>query len=149
MVSVLGLVFVTVAMVGLAWADDGHHPKKRFIVLPPDNEWVLDLTTALRWQKSPSSNPTDWTTAGTMCTGLGHGARLPEIKELISLVDYSVAYPGPVLPAGNPFVNVQQYYYWSATPVAGTTASAWRVLFFNGGVNDGIKTDPSYVWCVR
>jgi len=172
MVSVLGVVCVTVALVGLAQADGkGPHMDRdhhaRFKVLGPDQQWVLDRTTALRWQKTPNNTKTDWTPTwgpdgpGQICTNLGDGARLPEINELISLVDYSVA-SSPVLPAGHPFENVQASDYWSATSQAADANRAWRVGFRTGGSGQDNKipkpnppTDPTgendknLVWCVR
>jgi hypothetical protein len=148
MVRVLGLVLVTVAVVGLAQADDSdHHPKRRFVVLPPDNLWVLDTTTSLRWQKTPSTDAFQWTAAETHCTDLGDGARLPEVKELISLVDYDVAYPA--LPAGHPFQNVQRAFYWSATTFAGGPTLAWIVRFDDGLVGFNSNTFFNLAWCVR
>ena len=107
MVSVLGVVCVTVALVGLAQADGtGPHRDRdhhaRFKVLGPDQQWVLDKTTGLRWQKTPGIPPENtktytWTNAAgdpinyipDACNVLGDGARLPEVNELLSLVDYS------------------------------------------------------------
>jgi hypothetical protein len=181
MVSVLGVVCVTVALVGLAQADGtGPHRDRdhhaRFKVLGPDQQWVLDKTTGLRWQKTPGIPPENtktytWTNAAgdpinyipDACNVLGDGARLPEVNELLSLVDYSVvgsSMPNiPVLPAGNPFVNVQASDYWSATSQAADAKRAWRVGFRTGGSgqDNKIPTDPSdpqsldlnLVWCVR
>jgi hypothetical protein len=80
------------------------------------------------------------------------GWRLPTIQELASLVD-PAATTRPVIPAGNPFANVQPRIYWSATTAAQDTYNAWIVDFFNGlanGVNGKVDT-PSlyYAWCVR
>jgi hypothetical protein len=47
------------------------------------------------------------------------------------LIDPSVAPPGPTLPLGHPFQNVQSASYWSATTIAETPTNAWNV-FFNG-----------------
>jgi len=149
-VGLLGLVLVTVGLVGLAQAvQPSPH---RFVVLPPDQlgqVWVLDTTTSLRWQKTPSNNFFQWGAASTYCTDLQGGSRLPEVKELISLVDYSVSYPGPVLPAGHPFVDVQSADYWSATTFAGNPAVAWNVFFFNGNVSFSSKIVSLHAWCVR
>ena len=152
---------VTVALVGLAQA--AQPSEKRFVVLPPDqfgHVWVLDTTTALRWQMTPDNTLTYWETAGQNCTNLRDGARLPKINELISLVDYSVAGNAttPVLPADNPFGhNVQSADYWSATMFAADHAFVWRVGFLSGGsgrdrissTDPKIPIDQNYVWCVR
>jgi len=148
-VGVLGLVLVTVGLVGLAQAEKPIKP--RFSILSKDTEWVLDSTTALQWQKAPAgSELMVWSTAFTHCADLGGGSRLPEVKELISLVDYSVASPGPVLPAGHPFVDVQSAGYWSATARAGNPTFVWYVLFDSGFVaGDALKSNAARAWCVR
>jgi hypothetical protein len=58
--------------------------------------------------------------------------RLPTADELQSLVDYSVAYPGPTID-GTWFPNTPSYcWYWSASPYAGGASGAWFVFFFSG-----------------
>jgi hypothetical protein len=66
MVGTLVIVLVTVGLVGLAQAKPY---KPRFSVLPSDNTWVLDSTTALQWQKT-AGNAMPWETAATYCTDL-------------------------------------------------------------------------------
>jgi hypothetical protein len=135
----------------------------RFIVLTNWNsEAVLDRETGLVWEKSPSTGTFNWELAqrncNVMATGGRLGWRLPTIQELASLVDTSVPLPGPTLPSGHPFSNVQnvpQYNYWSATTIAGFTSNAWGVNFYYGLVAtiDGPfsvnKGQQNYFWCVR
>jgi hypothetical protein len=184
MVSVLGVVCVTVALVGLAQADgEGSHRDRdhhaRFKVLGPDQQWVLDKTTGLRWQKTPLSwqdgfdTTTDWNTAVgdpdakilPICTQLvGDGARLPKIKELLSLVDYNDsvnpahALNAPVGPFTGPTGKdgVLPVDYWSATEfepenITGCEKKtcAWRVGFRIGGSGRDLKSLSLHVWCVR
>ena len=101
-------------------------PAGPFVVLETGD--VLDVRTSLRWQQEPgSANVTGagascnrgascfWQEAKDYCEAAGNGSRLPEIKELLSLMDHSVPSPGPFLPAGHPFQKVQSAFYWSAT----------------------------------
>ena len=82
------------------------------------------------------------------CAALGDGSRLPEIKELSSLVDYGES--SPALPNGHPFEEVQSAYYWSATAVANGPSFAWLVRFDDGDVGPGNKGGASFLaWCVR
>src|SRR5208283_42737 len=115
---------------------------------------VLDKETGLVWEQSPSTTAEYWEAAQVHCneltTGNRLGWRLPTVQELASLVDPSVAAPGPTLPSGHPFSNVQSSYYWSATPSASDTSSTWLADYYNGFVYTVVTTDLSwYVWCVR
>ena len=125
----------------------------RFIVLSNWNKAaVLDKETGLVWEQSPSTDTVTWEDAQTYCNGLTTGNRLgwrlPTLQELASLVDPTVPSPGPTLPAGHPFSNVQSDVYWSATTYASGTVSAWAVSFLGGVISFG-KTSTFYVWCVR
>ena len=142
-IGVLGLVLIAVGV-----GDFGH--AARFKILAKDPDWVLDSTTSLQWQRMPggSSMPTD--TALAYCTNLGNGARLPEIKELYSLVDYNATYPGPFLPAGHPFLNVQTtLFYWSATQLVGYAGQGFYVDFSRGQLFGALTSTNGNVWCVR
>ncbi len=103
-----------------------------------------------------------WADALTYCNNLTLGSytdwRLPNIKELSSLIDW--AYSNPALSnaagtakwtSGDAFTGVQSSYdkYWSATSYADFAFYAWLVDMYDGGVSLGNKTDPWYVWPVR
>lgn len=126
----------------------------RFIVLSNmGSNAVLDRETGLVWEKSPSTSTFPWENAQFHCNNLSTGGRkgwrLPTLQELASLVDPSVAPPGPTLPSGHPFQNVRSSGYWSATTVAGNTSNAWGVAFDDGGVGFAFKSSSLFVWCVR
>lgn len=145
-VRALVVVLVTVGLVGLAQAKPN---KPRFTILQSDNTWVLDSTTGLQWQRTPDFGGGNWPNASTHCTNLGSGARLPEIKELISLVEYPNFHPA--LPEGHPFQNVQSAFYWSATDFGNLLHQTWAVDFGSGVVNYFIVTQDHkhFAWCVR
>lgn len=129
----------------------------RFIVLSNmDSNAVLDRETGLVWEKSPRiiGPPQQWGSAHILCneltTGGRLGWRLPTLQELASLVDRSVPGPGPKLPAGHPFTDVQSAGYWSATTRAEFSSNvAWYVLFDQGFVNFRPVDDLFHFWCVR
>jgi len=134
----------------------------RFIELADWNsEAVLDRETGLVWEKSPAitgglngSGLKDWFSAQSDCNQLAKGNRkgwrVPTLQELASLVDPSVASPGPTLPAGHPFHNVQSSTYWSATTFSNLN-TAWTVTFSSGivGIDNKDFITFHFVWCVR
>src|SRR5436190_560490 len=84
----------------------------RFLILTNWNsEAVLDRETGLVWEKSPALTLGTWSGARLTCldnaVGGRKGWRLPSIVELASLLDPSVQPPGPLLPTGHPFTDVQ------------------------------------------
>jgi hypothetical protein len=128
---------------------------ERFVV---KGEKVCDNKTGLWWQKSPSTDVFAWQEAIDHCsnlelTGNHHKKkqwRLAEVKELISLVDYSVLDQATNLNAPNgPFMNVQPDIYWSATEFADDpTNVGWFVLFANGNLGFFRKDGTVHAWCV-
>jgi hypothetical protein len=152
---------------GVAW------PTPRFT----DNSdgTVTDNLTGLIWLKNancPNALKT-WSEALTFAnslydgwTGDGGGGdcglsdgssagewRLPNIRELLSLIDFGHAYPAlphtAALPSGYPFTGVQSDYYWSSTTGAGTPDDAWSVFLARGDAAYGSKDNAFYVWPVR
>jgi len=90
-----------------------------------------------------------WAAAITFAEGLSFAGysdwRLPNVKELISIVDYSTV----PLAINSTFTNTQSGDYWSSSTGAAITDSAWFVGFDDGGVGRGYKVNPYYVRPVR
>ena len=104
-------------------------------------------------QGPPRATFLDWSSVRSGCANKTTGGRkcwrLPSIPELASLIDPSVS-PGPTLPAGHPFTNVQSAFYWSATSIADSPVFAWIVGFDSGNVTASNKSlNTYYAWCVR
>ena len=148
-----------------ATGDDGD--KKIGVVSPiprfTDNEngTVTDNLTGLIWMKDAGcGGQKNWADAlnfsnnlaSNQC-GLDDGSsagdwRLPNIRELQSLIDYGNFVPA--LPTGNLFTGIQSSPYWSSTSLAGDTTWAWYVQMFDGiSDRDEKIVDFFYVWCVR
>ncbi|MBI3249078.1 MAG: DUF1566 domain-containing protein [Deltaproteobacteria bacterium] len=73
--------------------------------------------------------------------------RIPNIKELQSIVDYSRPYPNPTIdPVFGPSVTT---YYWSSTSNANAPSYAWNVTFLNGHVFYDGKSNYFFVRAVR
>jgi hypothetical protein len=164
LIAAFFLLPLSAAAGGVPWGEP-NDTSGRFIVLSSyNNQAVFDSETGLVWEQSPSTTPRQWggprvlvlNSAQFHCNNMNvgnrKGWRLPTIQELASLVDPTVPRPGPTLPAGHPFSNVQSAEYWSATTAPSFTVAsfAWTVSFFDGLVfaNDKSATTV-FVWCVR
>ena len=137
----------------LRW-DQALQAAQRFVILPAFNsDAVLDKETGLVWEKSPQTTAVSSSSVRLTCAnkavGGRKGWRLPSLTELASLVDPSVASPGPTLPPGHPFVAVQSANYWSASANAENPALMWGVGFGNGAVLGLSKAFDQRAWCVR
>lgn len=113
---------------------------------------VTDHKTGLIWQQGEPGKM-DWGSALSYCEGLslaGHSDwRLPDVKELESLTDYSKSDPDPAIDT-NFFPNVNLSWYWSSTTGASEpTSGAWNVYFSDGGFGGYGKDNNGYVRCVR
>ena len=105
------------------------------------NGTVTDNNTGLMWQKDDDNTAREWESAITYCEGLSLGGdndwRLPNIKELLSIIDTTY------------FPNTNSSYYWSSTTDADYYTNAWLVYFGDGNDNDNGPTSSYYVRCVR
>lgn len=72
--------------------------------------------------------------------------RLPNLNELLSLVDFGEV--APALTAGHPFSGVNQSEYWSSSTSA-RVADAWWVNLLQGNDFRGSKSLLQFVWPVR
>jgi hypothetical protein len=143
--------------------DDGDLQKG--VAIPP--QWhftdngdgtVTDNLTGLMWAKNANlgNGYKNWSEAISYANSLSLGSecgtphtdwRLPNIKELQSLIDFGNY--GPALPTGHPFTNVQTDVYWSSTTYVAYGTGVWRVALSTGKVESGLKTGDSYTWPVR
>jgi hypothetical protein len=123
------------------------------------NGTVTDKLTGLIWMKNAGALGFQlWADAMSTANNLHSGSipglndgsqagdwRLPNVRELQSLVDYGRSWPA--FSGVPPFTGVQyDHYYWSSTNFGG---SAWYVDFNMGGVYYNGSLALYYVWCVR
>jgi hypothetical protein len=144
-------------------------PSPRFI--DNNNGTITDDLTGLIWLKNTNCPGTsrDWQTAlndvvqldtdGTMngnsCGDTSNAGshqsdwRLPNIRELFSLVDLAFLSPAISNAAGtgqgsssDPFTNFRTTQpYWSSTTFANNSSMAWIVFFLNGSVSSFTKSN--------
>jgi hypothetical protein len=134
---------VTDNLTGLMWMQDANAGNDCHGADTGTETWANALASAAACNAGAGfAGYTDW--------------RLPNVRELHSLVHYGVY--NPAVPntagtgkwaAGDPFDNVQSSYYWSSTTYADGTTSAWLVSLSFGYVSSGGKTGTTYVWPVR
>jgi len=126
---------------------------------------VIDHLTELIWQYDPVDSvpqplELSWNGAIDYCNTLDLGDytdwRLPNLRELQSLINYKYFFPAISNAAGtgkgvgnDPFYAFQSSSYWSATTHADFSNAAWCIEFFEGHTDTSNKTDSKYVRCVR
>jgi len=115
---------------------------------------VRDTKTGLVWQQTASSTKRDFAGAQAYCSGLGAGWRLPNIRELISIVDDTHLPDFDQMPAIDPLFlpssTDHDFDFWSSTPTPGSSDSFWYVKFAYGSVLlDGKMTMLKLARCVR
>ena len=112
---------------------------------------VYDPATKLIWQDNSEakSTKTDWERAKRYCRNLSHAGysdwRLPSIKELETIVDYS-RYPDAYKKS---FKNFTASNYWSSSPDLSHCSSAWSVYFEYGNSFSYYKSSKYFVRCAR
>jgi len=135
---------------------------------------ITDLNTGLTWEKKSddgSINDKDttrtWSNAfAAHVAGLNSGGgfaghidwRVPNVKELQSIVNYENSYPAVSAAFNNnctPGCTVLtcsctvSNFYWSSTTNENNPNNAWNVNFNDGNVNANNKTNNNYVRAVR
>jgi len=123
---------------------------------------VTDNLTGLIWlQDSSCINASTWAEALQECNDLAEGRcglvdgsksgdwRMPNIKELLSLIDYSNA--EPALPTGDLFTGVLTGFYWSSTsvPTGVVEGAAWTLEVWYGLTFPIFTDSVADVWPVR
>jgi len=142
---------VTDNLTGLVWLGDPYCAND-YSDWSTALDWVAELNTSGTMNtencgdtSNDGSHQTDW--------------RLPNVRELHSLVDFGVSAP-PYLPPDQPFGDfvttdpdgIQQSYWSSTTHESGTTTQAWYLFLTNGSVliqAKAITSGFTAVWPVR
>jgi hypothetical protein len=126
---------VTDMQTGLMWARCRQGLQGALCTAPSSvatNTFTWAAALALDSATSDTANRTDW--------------RLPNIKELQSLVERSCSNPAI---NDSVFPNAGNTVFWSASPLAVITDFAWGVSFFNGSVSGIVRDDGRSVRLVR
>jgi hypothetical protein len=127
---------VTDRLTGLVWLKDGSCLGAAF--------WETSLQIMSDFNRGKECNCTEYV-AGSYTDW-----RLPNVRELFSLIDFSQwsSYPDPMLPAEHPFLGVQSTEYWTSTST-GLLGPGFHVSFVGGYVDVDAKMHSHRVWAVR
>ena len=124
---------------------------------------VVDNQTALTWQQNVSitggadgTGRVSWAGALTYCSNLnlnGTGWRLPTIKELATIIDFTTVYPSidTVAFPNTPYdpIDQQTYPFWSSTQVVGLNGSYVSDFGYGYIATPSGVANLSFVRCVR
>jgi len=135
------------------------YPTSRFVVLA--GGLVQDSLTGLVWQQDGSGTRTGCSGSGTLtctwaeaqayCAGLtlggSSGWRLPTVKELSSLVDFTVALGSSLNQTAFPNTTLPSSF-WTASPSAFLSGTTWDVNSDGRSSFDDVGNDNG-VRCVR
>lgn len=121
----------------------------------PYDDTVTDNMTGLMWARNSDSGGGRmvWSFAVDAANASTLGGytdwRLPNIRELMSLLDYSGTWP--CLPSGHPFIDVRtDFLYWTSTTLWSSAARAWTVSFSNcQSLTVDKGANQRYLWFVR
>ena len=122
--------------------------------LSRSNGVVNDSRSNLEWQDDYRDNngtikQSIWSDAISYCEALSLDAkndwRLPNLNELISLVEYTKNNPA----IDTMFQNTDSKDYWSSTSFSYDNETAWIFYFDYGDQITNYKDDNAYVRCVR
>jgi hypothetical protein len=154
--------------VSYAFGDDGHiqsgieWPAPRFT--GNGDGTVTDNLTGLMWLMDGGCIGNNWyalsatlanfnSASGSYnCLGWYAGSysdwRLPNVKELESLINYGASNSAAWLNSAG-FKNVTPNYYWSSTTDQGKTSKAWSVLMSDGREISNLKSYSYHIMPVR
>jgi hypothetical protein len=110
---------------------------------------VFDGATGLTWYQA-FSPPVTWSDAATYCSTQPGGFRVPTVKELLSLVDYTKL-PNSTAATINPiaFPNTPTAPFWTSSGLGTTPGAVWIVFFGDGDTYTGPPVGTLNTFCVR
>ena len=127
-----GDMTVTDNLTGLIWTKNGNAPGPSACSPGTAMQWQAALSYVACLNTNNYLGRTNW--------------RLPNRKELFSIVDYQQY--NPSLSTANPFVNSYPSFYWSSSTDA-YYLSAWIINFYHGYVGTDFTDNVDYyVWPV-
>lgn len=142
-----GGMLLAVSLAAVSVGTSASAPPGRYAV----NEGsVTDAATGLIWQRDVDPGIYDWSAAAAYCSSLSldgsSGWRLPNVKELQSIVDVRASFPAIDTTA---FPSTPSDYFWASTQDVEFPSYRWAVDFRTGEILVGVATADARVRCVR
>jgi len=120
------------------------YPSPRFTTTPTE---VVDGKTGLTWQRGVASVAKTWAEAKAYCPTVGANFRLPSVKELLTIVDFTKSNPAIDTTV---FPGTTAAVFWTSSAVAGNNPShAWSVNFGTSRAGSYGVGGAGQVRCVR
>lgn len=136
-------------LLAVALGQDGAHNINLSSYTDNGDDTITDNITGLIWQKEDDNTVRTWAAAEAYCNSLTLGGqtdwRLPTEKELITIVNYSIPFPGPAINTAY-FPSTDPTRYWSSTE---TYLEALYVGFSEGSVANASKLNNYLARCIR
>jgi len=126
---------ITDTLTGLMWTKDANAPGAAVCETGVPKTWQAAIIHVKCLNESSFLGYNDW--------------RLPNVRELRSLINYGQAAPSAWLKTSPGFANVQEDFYWSSSSFALSLKNAWSVGFWVGRGEARDKSDNLYIWPVR
>ncbi len=151
----LSLLFGTASAEAQSCNDDivASTPNARFKI---SGDQVKDVRTNLTWQRCAAGQT--WNSATSRCAGAAYSLswvealaltdgewRLPNIKELLSIVESACAYPAI---NDSVFPDTPETAFWTASPYINNTHT-WVVLFGDGNDSGSDKNNGAAIRLVK
>jgi hypothetical protein len=139
------------AVTRTAESNPSSEPAHRYSVI---GATAYDTENKLTWQRTAPNEDFSWEEAKTYCASAavtnllgGRGWRLPTRPELETLV---VSGRTPTIDETVfPRTRSSRFWFWSSSPVAGLSSTAWVVGFLNGEASSNLMLHTDHVRCVR
>lgn len=143
----LGLGVAVCALMNVAPSGAAAPPGRYEIV----GSTVLDTKTKLTWLREVPAGAFDWTQTKNYCSSLdvgGKGWRLPNMKELLTLIDETASSPAIDVDA---FPNTPSNSFWTSSPEVSSAGHViWTVDFVYGTTGIApIDNKGPHIRCVR
>lgn len=120
------------------------------VLLDEGDGTLRDLASGLQWQKEDAGPERTWEEAlsycGTLVLGGHDDWRVPEVKELASIVDFTAS---TMFAGDTRFSGTSPSYYWTSTTVDHDTSRAWSIHWSWALWELDAKDGANPVRCVR